>query len=159
MVTRRTLRKALLGRNVAIAYAFIVALYLVKFVGFQPLQIPAYLMIVAYDFVEMMFPVLTPYYPVGFSLFLYLLAIVAAGAVRWLRAGDGERLAWTQVAGGVCLVVGSLSLLFGAFVGGPLISPTDNPTPLAITGAMGIAFLVGAWWLLDPRSARLPAHV
>ena len=158
MVARRTFRKALLGRDVAVAYAVVVALYLMKVVGFQPFQIPAYLMIVAYDVVEVALPVLTPYYLVGFPLFLYLLAIVATGAVRWLRSSDGERPAWTQIAGGVCLVVGSLSLLFGAFVGGPLVSPTDNPTPLAITGATGIVFIVGAWWLLGSRSAQSPAH-
>ena len=159
MVARRTFRRTLLGRDIAIAYAVVVALYLVKFVGFQPFQIPAYLMIVAYDVVEVVLPVLTPYYPIGFPLFLYLLAIIAAGAVRWLRSDDGERATWTQIAGGVCLVVGSLSLLFGAFVGGPLVSPADNPTPLAITGATGIVFIIGAWWLLGYRAAQSPVHV
>ena len=157
MVTRQTVRKALLGREVAVAYAVIVALYLVKSVRFQPLQIPAYLLIVAYDFVEVMLPILTPYYSVGFPLFLYLLAILGAGAARWSQSGDGAESTWTQIAGGVCLIVGLLSLLFGTFVGGPLISPTDNPTPLAVTGATGIVFLVGAWWLLGHRSARSPA--
>jgi hypothetical protein len=41
-----------------------------------------------------------------------------------------------------------ISLGFGAFVGGPVVSTTDNPTPLAITGAAGIISLVIAWWLL-----------
>jgi hypothetical protein len=159
MVTRQTVKNALLGRDVGIAFAVLVALYLVRFVRFQPLQIPAYLLIVAYDIVEVMLPILTPYYPVGFPLFLYLLAIIGAGAARWWRSSDGEESPWTQVVGGVCLVVGVLSLLFGAFVGGPLVSPTDNPTPLAITGATGIGFLVGAWWLLGHRSVRPPASV
>lgn len=158
MVTRQTVRKALLGRGVAVAYAVLGALYLVRFVKFQSFQIPAYLLIVAYDVVEVMLPILTPYHPVGFPLFLYLLAIIGAGAARWLRSDEGEESAWTQIAGGVCLVVGVLSLLFGAFVGGPLISPADNPTPLAITGSMGIGLLVSAWWLLGHRPGRSPAR-
>jgi hypothetical protein len=156
MVTRQAVRKVLLGWDVAVAFAVLIALYLVRFVRFQPLQIPAYLLIVAYDIVEVIIPILTPYYPIGFPLFLYLLAIIAAGAARWWRSGAGES-DWTQIVGGVCLVVGVLSLLFGAFVGGTLISSTDNPTPLAITGATGIVFLVGAWWLLGHRSVRSPA--
>jgi len=152
MVTRQTVRKALLGRDIAVAFAVLTVLYLVRFVRFQPLQIPAYVLIVTYDIVEVILPILTPYYPVGFPPFLYLLAIIGAGVARWLRSGDREETGRTRVVGGVCLVVGVLSLLFAAFVGGPLISPTDNPTPLAITGATGISFLVSAWWLLGYRS-------
>lgn len=147
MVTRHTVRKALLGWDVAVTFAVLVVLYLVRIVQFQPLQIPAYLLIVAYDIVEVILPVLTPYHPVGFPLFLYLLAIIGAGTARLLRSDDEGTSALTGIVGGVCLVVGVLSLLFGAFVGGPLISPTDNPTPLAITAVTGIAFLVCAWWL------------
>jgi|AntRauTorcE11898_2_1112593.scaffolds.fasta_scaffold02036_3 hypothetical protein len=157
MVTRQTVRSVLLGRDVAVAYAGIVALYLVRVVGFQPSQIPAYLLIVAYDLVEVMLPVLTPYHPIGFPLFLYLLAIIGAAAARWLRPDDGDESSLMQVAGGVCLLVGLLSVLFAALVGGPLISHTDNPTPLAIAGATGIAFLVGAWWLLRHQSGPTTA--
>lgn len=146
MVTRRTLRRALLGRDVAVAFAVVVALYLVRVVTVQPVQIPAYLLIVAYDVVEVALPVLTPYHPVGFPVFLYLVAVVAAGLSRRLRSGDGT--AWIRTAGGVALVVGALSLAFGALVGGPLVAPADNPTPLAITGATGLVLLVGGWWLL-----------
>jgi hypothetical protein len=152
MVSRHTLQNALLGRDVAIAYALIVALYLLKFIRFQPVQIPPYLLIVAYDFVEVMLPFLTPYHPIGFPVFLYLFAVAGAGVTRRLRATNGEQIAWLQTLGGVCLVVGVLSLGFGAFVGGPVVSPTDNPTPLAITGATGLIFLVAAWVLLGrPR--------
>ena len=158
MVTGKTFTKALFGRDVAVAYTVVVALYLAKFVRLQPFQIPAYLMIVAYDIVEVMLPILAPYHPVGFPLFLYLLAIIGAGAARWLRSGDEEESAWIRTVGGVCLVVGSLSLLFGVFVGGPLIATTDNPTPLAIAGTTAIVFLVGAWWLLGHRSVRSPVH-
>lgn len=157
MVTRKTLRRAFLGRDVAVAYAVIIALYLVRHVRFQPLQIPAYLLIVAYDIVEMVLPVLTPYHPIGFPIFLYLLAIVGAGVARQLRTDDEADSAWIRTAGGVGLVIGVLSLLFGAYVGGPLIAPTDNPTPLAITGAAGIILLIGSWWLLGRPSFR--SHV
>lgn len=157
MVSRPTLRNALLGRDVAIAYALIVGLYLLKFVSFQPLQIPPYLLIVAYDLVEMALPFLAPHYPIGFALFLYLLAIGGAGIARRLRTTDGEQRAWLQTLGGVCLIVGILSLGFGAFVGGPVISPTDNPTPLAITGATGIIFLVVSWVLLGRPTGQSSA--
>lgn len=156
MVTHQFVRGTLLGRDVAVAYGVLVVLYLARFIRFQPLQIPAYLLIVAYDMVEVLVPVLTPYYPLGFPLFLYLLAIIGAGVARWGRAGGGEAPTRTHVAGGVCLVVGSLSLLFGAVIGGPLISATDNPTPLAITGATGVIFLIGFWWLLGRQAARTP---
>jgi hypothetical protein len=153
MVSRETLRDALLSRDVAIAYTGIVGLYLLKFVPFQPVQIPAYLLIVAYDLVEVTVPFLTPYYPVAFPAFLYVLAVVGATITRHLRATDSDHPVWLQILGGVCLIVSILSLGFGAFVGGPLVSPTDNPTPLAITGTTGTLLLVVAWWLL-----RHPRH-
>lgn len=155
MVTRMAVRRALLGREVAIAFSVIVALYLVRFVRFQPLQIPAYLLLVAYDFVEMALPFLTPYHPVLFPVFLYLMAIFSAGAARWLRSGDVAHGTVVRTVGGVCLMVGSISLLFGAYVGGPLISPTDNPTPLAITGATGVILFLVAWWLLGRPMGRI----
>ncbi|MDG5777396.1 hypothetical protein VB779_21215 [Haloarculaceae archaeon H-GB11] len=148
MVSRHTLRKSLLGRDVAIAYAMLVVLYLLKFVPFQPVQIPPYLLIVTYDLVEVALPFLTPYHPIAFPLFLYVLAVSGAGITRKLRATDSDKSAWLQTLGGVCLLIGILSLGFGAFVGGPLVSPTDNPTPLAITGATGMIFVAMAWWLL-----------
>lgn len=148
MVSRHRLRKVLLGRDVATAYVMIVAVYLLKFISFQPVQIPPYLLIVAYDLVEVALPFLTPFYPVAFPLFLYVLAVGGAGITRKLRATDGEQSVWLQTLGGVCLIIGMISLGFGAFVGGPLISPTDNPTPVAVTGATGIILLVIAWWLL-----------
>lgn len=147
-------RRILLGREVAIAFAVIAVLYLVRFIRFQPLQIPAYLLIVAYDLVEVALPVLAPYHPVGFPLFLYLLAVVGAGAARRLRTGE-EGTAWGRSIGGVALVVGTISLAFGAFVGGPLVSATDNPTPLAITGATGAILLLVGWWLLGRPSGRI----
>jgi hypothetical protein len=148
MVSRQPLRKILLGRDVAIVYALIVGLYLLKFIPFQPVQIPPHLLIVAYDMVEVAVPFLTPYYPIAFPLFLYVLAVGGAGITRKLRATDSEQSAWLEALGGVCLIISIFSLGFGAFVGGPFISPTDNPTPLAITGTTGIIFLVVAWWLL-----------
>lgn len=154
MITRGTLRRTLLGRDVAIAYAVIIALYLVRGVRFQPLQIPAYLLIVAYDVVEVVLPFLTPYYPVGFPFFLYLLAIVGAGAARWLQSRDENRSTVIRTVGGVCLVIGTISLLFGASVGGPLVAPTDNPTPVVITAATGSILLVTGWWLLGRPSIR-----
>lgn len=139
------------------AFTVIAALYLIRFVRFQPLQIPAYLLIVAFDFVEVGLPVLTPYYPIAFPLFLYLLAIIGGALARWLRADAQEDGTVPRSVGGVCLLVGMISLAFGAMVGGPLIAPTDNPTPLAITGATGVVLLVVGGWLLRRPMRRSPA--
>lgn len=148
------LKRTFLGREVAVAFAVIVVLYLVRFIRFQPLQIPAYLLIISYDFVEITLPVLTPYYPIAFPLFLYLLAIIGGAVARQLQSDDRTDGTIPRVAGGVSLVIGVISLLFGAFVGGPLVAPTDNPTPLAITSATGIILLVIGWWLLGRPTRR-----
>ena len=148
MVTRPSLHRTLLGRDVAVAFATLGALYLVRFVDVQALQIPAYLLIVAYDTIEMALPMVTPVYVIGFPLFLYLLAVVGAGAARAFQPNDETGRAWVSAIGGVFVLIGIISLLFGAFVGGPLVAQTDNPTPLAITGATGVVLLVAAWLLL-----------
>ena len=145
------LRRTLLGRDVAVAYGVVIALYLVRHVRFQPLQIPAYLLIVAYDLVELALPVLTPYHPVAFPVFLYLLAVLAAGVARGL-GGEGIPSS-TAVLGAVAVVVAALSFGFAAVVGGPLVAPADNPTPLAITAATGLLLTALGWWLLGaPRT-------
>lgn len=141
-------RRVLVGREVAIGFAVLAALYYARFIRFQPLQLPAYLLIVGYDLVELALPILDPYHGVGFPVFLYVLAILGAGAARGLRAGGETGSAWTRTLGGVALVIGMLSLVFGAVVGGPLVAPLDNPTPLAITATTGVSMLFAAWWLL-----------
>ena len=155
MVSRLRVRRIFLGREVAIAFAVIAALYLVRVIGFQPLQIPAYLLIVAYDLVEVAVPIVTPYHPILFPVFLYLLAVVGGEPARWVRSEGDTDATWRRGIGGVCLVIGSISLLFAAFVGGPLIDTTDNPTPLAITSAAGISLLALSWWLLGRPTGPL----
>lgn len=152
MFDARAARRALLGRDVATAYAAIVGLYLVRHLGFQPVQIPAYLFIVGYDFVELGLPAISPYHPVGFPLFLYLLAVLGAGVARWARAGPTPGFDARRAVGGVCVVVAMLAFLFAGIVRGPIVSPADNPTPLAITGLTGVIFAAAAWWLLRGRS-------
>ena len=152
MDVRPRARRALLGRSVAIAYGVLVALYLVRHVRLQPIQIPAYLLIVSYDLVELALPAIAPYHPVGFPLYLYLLAVVVAAATRRLHH-DGEP-DWRRVAGGVSLAIAALSFGFAALVGGPLVAPADNPTPLAITGATGIVLAALGWWLLGRLEVR-----
>lgn len=148
MDTPRTIGRTLAGRDVAIAYGVVVALYVVRYVGVQPVQIPAYLLIVTYDVVELALPVLTPYHPVGFPVFLYVVAVAGAGLARLVRPDERGAAGWRTAVGGVCLVVGVVSLAFGAFVGGPIVAPADNPTPLAITGATGVVLLGAGWWVL-----------
>ncbi len=152
MIALRRLRRTLLGRDVAVAYAVIMGFYLVGIVEFQPLQIPIYLLIVAYDVVEVVLPVLTPYHPVGFLLFLYLLAIVATAAARRLQSGNRSTV--LRAGGGVCLVIGAVSLLFGASVGGPLVTSGDDPAPVVITAIAGGVLLLAGWWLLGRPSIR-----
>jgi len=129
MVSRRTLRNVPFGRDVAVAYAIVVALSLPKFVPFQPVQIPPSLSIVAYDLVEVAAPPLTPYYPIAFPVFLYVIAIGSAGIARKFRSTDSEQSPWRQTLGGVRLVVGIVSLGFGAFVGGA----SDGRSPFVAT--------------------------
>lgn len=146
-----TLLRVFLGREVAVAFAILAALYLIRLVSFQPLQIPAYLLIVTYDLIEVILPVLGSYYPIAFPLYLYFLALIGGAIARVDASEDG---AIRRAVGGVSLIVGSIALVFATVVGGPLIAPTDNPTPLAITGTTGIVLIIVAWWLLR----RLPRH-
>lgn len=158
MNPRPTLRRVFLGREVAAAVAIIAVLYFIRVVRFRPLGIPAYLLIVTYDLVEVALPVLTPYYPVAFPLFLYLIAVIGAAVARSLRSDAHEDGTIPRAAGGVSLVIGSIALLFGAYVGGPLVAPSDNPTPVAITSATGVALLVAGWWLLGEPLRRSDIH-
>ncbi|MGM0399532.1 MAG: hypothetical protein ACQEQY_11170 [Halobacteriota archaeon] len=148
MVARPSLRRTFLGRDVAVAYGVLVVFYGLRYVALQPVQIPSYFLIVAYDVVEMVIPLLTPAHPIGVPVFLYLLAVVGAGVGRAFRSGEESGAIVVRAVGGVFLVVAALSVLFGASVGGPVVEPGEGPTPLAVTGATGIAFVVAGWWLL-----------
>ncbi|UWG46682.1 hypothetical protein HSRCO_0384 [Halanaeroarchaeum sp. HSR-CO] len=148
MGTWPSLRHVLLGRDVAVGFAVVLAFYGLRYVGFPPVQIPAYLIIVAYDVVERLLPFLTPYHPVGFPLFMYLLAVAGASAGRVVRSDEEGGDAVVRAVGRVFFVLAALSLLFGASVGGPVLVPGGRPTPLAVTGATGIALVVAGWWLL-----------
>lgn len=153
MGRRLMIQRIVLGRDVAIAFAVIASLYLIRGSAFQPLQLPAYFLIVAYDTLEIFLPVLTPYYPVAFPLFLYVLAILGAGIARAFQPDTGDDWAGREAMGGVAVIVGLIALLFGARIGGPLIAPVDNPTPLAITTTTGILLLLAGWWFLGhPRT-------
>ncbi len=155
MVPWSTLKRVLLGREVAVVFALLAGLYLVRFIQFRPLQIPAYLLIVIYDLVEAAQPFLTPYHPIAFPLFLYLLALGGGAVARGVGSANGARGTMVHAAASVCLLLGSISLAFGLFVGGPLVAPADNPTPLAITGATGVVLLAVGWWLLGRPTGRL----
>lgn len=148
MVADGAVRRALLGREVAVAFVLLTALYLVRILRFQALQIPAYLLIVTYDAVEVALPVLVPYYTVGFPLFLYLLAVIGAAVARRYRPRDGAARPVVRATGAVALLVGALALLFGVAVGGPLVVPSDNPTPLATLVATAGVCGIAAWLLL-----------
>lgn len=148
MLDRSTLQRVLLGREVAAAFGLITVLYLVRVVRFQPLQIPAYLLIVAYDIVEVVVPAITPYHPIGFPVFLYVVAVLGAALARSLRSRDRGVGGVRAGLGGVGVLVGMFSLAFGAFIGGPLVAPADNPTPLLITGTAGVLLVLAGWLLL-----------
>lgn len=152
MVDPDRVRHALIGRDVAVAYGVVVGLYLVRHIRFQPLQIPAYLLIVSYDLVEVIAPAIAPYHPIGFPVYLYCLAVVAAASTRMTRSVDPAARPWRGALGGVCVVIGVLALGFAIYIGGPLVTPSDNPTPVVITGATALVLFVAGWLLLDrPR--------
>ena len=155
MISSRWIRRVFAGRQVAFASALIAGLYLIRHIDVQALQIPAYLLVVAYDVVEAVLPVLAPFHPVLFPVFLYLVAVAAAGVTRRLgqHVDDGSLM---RAAGGVSVLIGTLAFLYGVAIGGPLVAPVDNPTPLAtLLVTAGMSLLVG-WWLLG-RSLDLQA--
>lgn len=151
MPPREDVVRALLGRDVLFAYVFIGILYLLRTIDFRPFQIPGYLLIVAYDLIEGLAPPLAPYHSVGFPLFLYLLAVIGAGGARLLVASD-DGSNWRRGLGGVSILFGFISISFGIAVGGPLVGPADNPTPLAITGITGVVFFMAGFLLLARSS-------
>jgi hypothetical protein len=148
MVDRTALREVFLGRSVAVAFAVLAGLYLARQLRLQPLQIPAYLLIVAYDAIEAALPAVAPYHAVGFPVFLYLLAVVSAGVARRLTPSTAAGKGLLRGLVAVCLTIGVLSLLLAAVIGGQLIAPADNPTPLVILSVTGAVFLLAGWWLL-----------
>lgn len=149
---REELVRGLLGRDVLIAYVFIGILYLLRNIDFRAFQIPGYLLIVAYDVIEVLVPPLAPFRSIGFPLFMYLLAVIGAGGARLLVASDEDGSNWRRGLGGVSVLFGFISISFGMAVGGPIVVASDNPTPLAITGLTGLAFLLVGLLLLARSS-------
>lgn len=140
---RSRLRRVLLGPDVAVAFAVLAAMYLAMQVPFQPTQIPGYLLVVAYDLVEVAIPALTPYWPVGFPAFLYLLAVVGAAVGRVVRDDEG----WVGSIGAGLVVVGMLAFGFALLIAGPT-ALAGNLAPVAITTVTGVVLVVVGWWLL-----------
>lgn len=142
-LSRSRLRRVLLGPDVAVAFAVLAVLYVAMEVPFPPTQVPGYLLVVAYDLVEVAIPALTPYWPVGFPAFLYLLAVVGAAVGRVVRDDGG----WPASVGTALLVVGGISLLFASLLGIPLALRGDV-VPGAITGTVGVVLVALGAWLL-----------
>ncbi len=136
-----------LGRDVAVASGVVAGLYaLAVVVPFQPLVVPGYLLLVGYDAIEGALPVLSGFYAVGFPLYCYLLAVLAAAVARRLRAA-GAPNAWRPGAAAALLVVGGLALTLAVGVYAPLGgaggaggSATESPwTPFLIVAGAGAA--------------------
>ena len=139
--------RPLLGHDVAAAFGVVAGLYaLARLVPVQPLVLPGYLLIVGYDAIEAVAPFLTDHYAVGFALYCYLLAVVAAGVGRRLRtrgASDG----WRPGAAAALLVLGALSFVLAVGVYAPAVGGDAGGaaatewawTPVLIVTGTGVA--------------------
>lgn len=132
-------------RDVVVATAVLVGLYgLGQGVQFQPVQIPAYLLIVGFDVLETIFGS-AEHYDLLFALYLLGLGILG-GVIGHLLHGRARKKgvpSWRFGAAGAFAVVGAFSLLFAlaALLG------TAQLIPVLITGVTGFVLLALAAWL------------
>lgn len=132
-------------RDIIVATAAIVALYgLGQGVQFQPVQIPGYLLIVAFDLLEVTFGSAGSNYDALFATYILALGVAAGGVGYALRrrAGSTDLPNWRFGASGALALVGVLSLLFAlnVFLGAGFV------TPVLVTGATGVVLLALAAW-------------
>lgn len=135
-------------RDALVATGALVALYVVgRGVGVQALQIPAYLLIVGFDLMEVVFGSAGRLYYVLFGAYLVALGLCGAAiaaAVR--RVADGTSLpAWRIGLAGALAVVAVLSLAFAA----AMFLTSSQWEPVETTGVAGVVLLVLAGLLVN----------
>ncbi|MFC7097849.1 hypothetical protein [Halobaculum marinum] len=125
-------------------------------VPLPPFGVPGYLLIVAFDRLESLFPSLVAWvgFDPAFAGFLAALAVVAAIGASWARSRGAT--AGRSVAAGAAVTVvgvvgGALSLaVFLPFAGG-------DYAPLLLVSATSVLLLFGGRYLAIGRFGRRPA--
>jgi hypothetical protein len=133
-------------REAVIAVVVVVGLYgLSSSVQFSPAQIPAYLLIVGFDMLEVTFGSAGAYYPVLFGAYLVGLGVAGAVVVHTFRrwTSEADLPSWRLGVAGAFTVVGALSLLFALSI----LIGTSQMDAVVITGVTGLIFLALAGWL------------
>lgn len=112
-------RRSQFVRDAAVATAVLIVLYLLApVVRIQPLQIPAYLLIVGFDMLEGVFGPVYSFFDVVFALYLVYLGVLGAGVAHTFRSLAESRglPAWRIGIAGALTIVAIIGLLFGAMV-------------------------------------------
>ncbi|AHZ21893.1 hypothetical protein E6P09_08145 [Haloferax mediterranei ATCC 33500] len=140
-------RSYVFARDATVATAVLVGLFVLRYVQFQPLQIPGYLLIVGFDVIEAVFGSAGANYDVLFAAYLVGLGVVGAGVAQVVRQNSkGTDIHWWRLGAASALaLLGVVSLLFAAMV----LFTTTQLTPVYVTGAAGLVFLALAAWLTD----------
>ncbi|MDS0299396.1 hypothetical protein NDI76_11650 [Halogeometricum sp. S1BR25-6] len=138
-------RRRAFVRDVAVCVAVVVALYALMRVPFQPLQIPGYLLVVGFDWLEFALGSTGERYPFWFGAYLLGLGVVGGLVARLFRTLTvrTERSGWRFGAAGACVVVGLGALAFTLFV-----SVHAGITSVLITGGTALALFAAAGLLL-----------
>jgi hypothetical protein len=124
-------------------------------VQFQPAQIPAYLLIVGFDMLEVVFGSVGTYYNVVFATYLFGLGVVSAVIARVLRkqADKTDIPRWRFSVASVLVVVGGFALFFMLF-----ISLWAGLISVLITGTTALVLLGLAGWLTGWLEIRTPVR-
>ncbi|MFC4989756.1 hypothetical protein [Saliphagus infecundisoli] len=133
------------ARDALVATVILAALYgLGAASQAAPLQLPAYLVVVGFDVLEVGFGA-APVYRISFALYLVGLGVVAAAAAAGIRRlARGREVSSLRLgAAGALAVVGTLSLAVAASV----FLGTTQREPVAIAGTAGAVMLALAGWL------------
>ncbi|WP_416839212.1 hypothetical protein [Haloferax sp. DFSO52] len=134
------------ARDAVVATAVLGGLFLLGYgIQFQPLQIPTYLLIVGFDFLEGVFGSAGANFDLLFGAYLVGLGVLGAAVAYVVRAASRvtDLPQWRLGAAGALAIVGTISLLFAVNI---LVSTTQT-TPVLVTGAAGVVLLALAGWL------------
>ncbi|GAB3691826.1 hypothetical protein GCM10028857_29680 [Salinarchaeum chitinilyticum] len=132
-------------RDAIVGTLTVVGLYgLGMSVQIPPVQIPAYLLIVGFDLLEVAFGSVGTYYDVVFAAYLLGVGVVGAATAHVIRnQADATGIPkWRFAVASVFVVVGGAALFFAVF-----ISPEAGRISVLITGTTAVVLLGLAGWL------------